>query len=142
MRASWILALISVPAMVGGADVAFAQGAEVGQLEYAQSCASCHGATGKGNGPVAATLKTPPTDLTKLSATNNGVFPVARLYQVIDGGAAIVAHGTREMPVWGGTYERQLKGIPGSSLSQDTIQALVRVRILALIEHISTLQGK
>src|SRR5260221_1484265 len=31
---------------------------------YAESCAVCHGARGKGNGPAAATLKVPPADLT------------------------------------------------------------------------------
>jgi mono/diheme cytochrome c family protein len=142
MRASSILLLIAVVAACGGPDVVLAQGAEFGQAEYVRSCAACHGPTGKGNGPVAGTLNIPPTDLTKLSESNNGVFPVAGLYEVIDGKAAVVAHGTREMPVWGGAYEHQLKGVPGNTFSRDTIDALVRVRILALIEYISTLQGK
>jgi hypothetical protein len=75
--------------------------------------------------------------LTKLSESNSGVFPVARLYEVIDGKNAVRAHGPREMPVWGKAYELQLKNIPGSTLSQDAIDAIVRVRILALIVHLN-----
>ncbi len=48
---------------------------------------------------------------------------------------------TREMPVWGENYTRELK-YPGSTLSEDVIQTMVRLRVLALIEYISTLQGK
>jgi mono/diheme cytochrome c family protein len=133
--------LIAVLAAVGGADVVFAQGAEFGQAEYVLSCAACHGPAGKGNGPIAESLKIPPLDLTKLSETNEGVFPVSRVYDVIDGRSAIRAHGTRNMPVWGETYMDQLR-YPGSTLSQEAMEAVVRARILGLIEYISTLQGK
>ena len=36
---------------------------EVGQRLYAQQCASCHGPSGRGNGPLAAGLRPPPADL-------------------------------------------------------------------------------
>lgn len=134
-------ALIAAFVIGAGADVVFAQVAQFGQAEYVRSCAACHGPTGKGNGPVADTLNRAPTDLTKLSAANNGVFPVSRIYEVIDGRSAIRAHGTREMPVWGETYMAQLR-YPGSTLSPEAMDAIVRARILGLIEHISTLQGK
>jgi hypothetical protein len=100
-----------------------------------------HGLTGKGDGPIAKSLKRPPPDLTRLSAANQGVFPVSRVYEVIDGTIEIMTHGTRDMPVWGEKYPLELK-YPGSTLSQGIIDAMVRVRILALIEYISTLQGK
>lgn len=37
--------------------------AEHGKTLYAASCASCHGTTGKGDGPVGASLRPKPTDL-------------------------------------------------------------------------------
>ncbi len=141
MRGRWSVALIAVLAAVGCADVVFAQGAEFGRDEYVWSCAACHGVAGKGDGPVAGSFNRPPTDLTKLLEANKGVFPVSRVYDVIDGRAAVIAHGTRDMPVWGGTYMRQLR-YPGSTLSQETMEAMVRARILGLIEYIWTLQGK
>ena len=45
-----------------------ASGAEM----YNAYCAACHGATGKGDGPAATALKTPPTNLTTLAAKTTG----------------------------------------------------------------------
>ena len=36
---------------------------ETGQQVYAINCAACHGATGKGDGPVAFAVKPPPRNL-------------------------------------------------------------------------------
>jgi mono/diheme cytochrome c family protein len=139
MRAIWIQALVSAIAAVGNANLVYAQATEFGKDEYVSSCAACHGVTGKGDGPAAKALIRPPTDLTKLSEAN-GVFPISRVYDAIDGRIEVIAHGTRDMPVWGETYTRQLK-YPGSMLSKEMTESMVRVRMLALIEYISTLQG-
>ncbi len=56
---------------------------------------------GKGNGPAAAALKTPPTNLTLLAVKNGGTFPDARIMQIIKGDSMTAAHGNKEMPVWG-----------------------------------------
>ena len=37
-------------------------------------CASCHGKTGKGDGPTAPALKTRPTDLASLARRNGGCY--------------------------------------------------------------------
>ena len=50
-----------------------------GKQLYEARCASCHGATGKGNGPVAASLKHPPADLTLISKKHDGTFPRAQV---------------------------------------------------------------
>lgn len=81
---------------------AWAQGNNVGKMEYQSSCAACHGMDAKGNGPVSKELKTRPADLTVLAKNNNGVFPYDTVYQMIDGrNTTIRSHGTREMPIWG-----------------------------------------
>ncbi|UUS13693.1 cytochrome c/FTR1 family iron permease [Stenotrophomonas sp. CD2] len=55
-----------------------------GQELYGQLCASCHGATGAGDGPAAAGLDPPPIDFTDRGrADERSVFG---LYQVIDQG--------------------------------------------------------
>src|ERR1700692_3174661 len=74
-----------------------ANGAEM----YTAYCAACHGANGKGDGPAAVALKVPPTDLTQLSAKNNGKFPTSEVYTAIKGDTAmpVAAHGTKDMPV-------------------------------------------
>lgn len=109
-----------------------------GEIEYQASCASCHGAAGKGNGPIATQLKTPPPDLTVLAKNNGGVFPFAKVYDVIEG-ADVASHGTREMPVWGWEYK-----VEAGEYSHDmtTSQAAVQRRILSLLEHLNKLQQK
>ena len=72
-----------------------------GKQMFASYCASCHGVNAKGNGPMAAALKTPPADLTLLSKANGGVFPATHVDTVIRFGAPVRSHGTVEMPVWG-----------------------------------------
>jgi mono/diheme cytochrome c family protein len=144
MRAIWYGVLLAASTAGGLVDVVHAQQAEtLGRKEFLRSCSSCHGVSGKGDGPVAKSLVKPPSDLTKLSAKNNGVFPVARIYEMIDGRIQSLTHGTREMPVWGDTYMQDLTNRDSRDFtSKEMAEALVRQRILALVEHISTLQGK
>ena len=92
--------------MIAGLTAVFATAAQaedldVGKAEFQSSCASCHGADGRGKGPVSGLLKVPPPDLTILAKNNNGVFPTNAIYETIYGSKIISAHGTREMPIWG-----------------------------------------
>jgi mono/diheme cytochrome c family protein len=125
--------------------VSWAQGADVGKVEYLSSCASCHGVDGKGNGSVSAQLKAAPADLTVLAKKNNGVFPVSRVYEGIDGRQAIVAHGPRDMPVWGLRYnaltlDQVQQAVRGHS-SFDP-EATARARILSLVDYLNRIQEK
>jgi|SRR5215510_3269804 len=69
-------------------------------------CASCHDSTGQGNGPVASSLKTPPSDLTSLAHRNRGTFPRQRIVALLTGAERELAavHGSSEMPVWGPVF--------------------------------------
>ena len=112
---------------------------DVGKREFDSNCASCHGLSAKGNGPVAGFLKKNPPDLTLLSKNNQGIFPMNRLYEVIEG-ESVAAHGTREMPIWGREY-RIRDGEYFGDMPYDA-NALVRSRILALLEYLHRLQQK
>ena len=142
MRTTWCVALFAASAMMGTIDVLHAQPEEnPGRNEFLRSCASCHGVSGKGDGPVAKSLSSPPSDLTRLSEANNGVFPVSRVHEVIDGRIERLVHGTRDMPVWGDRYMREMTSPEsGGWVSKEWDEAIVRRRILALVEYISTLQ--
>ena len=48
-------------------------------------CAPCHGASGKGDGPVAASLKVPPPDLTTIAVRTGGYFPADDLRRFVAG---------------------------------------------------------
>jgi mono/diheme cytochrome c family protein len=112
---------------------------DFGRREYERSCASCHGASGKGDGVLAGLLIKNPPDLTQLSRSNQGVFPFQRLYQVIEG-EGLPVHGTREMPVWGREYRVEDGQYFFDSPTPYDPQALVRSRILSLLEYVNRLQ--
>ena len=78
------------------------QNARGGKL-FTQYFASCHGTDGKGNGPVAASLKTQPSDLTLIQKAGQK-FPNAQVSNVINGERVVSPHGTREMPIWGEVF--------------------------------------
>ena len=69
-----------------------------GQVLFAENCAQCHGPSGKGDGPWAASMRPHPADLTQLS--DDGVFPRARVLSVIDGYDRTGLPG-HEMPEFG-----------------------------------------
>jgi mono/diheme cytochrome c family protein len=76
-------------------------GSEAGRMIFDTICVSCHGKDARGGGPVAASLKTKPANLRLIAQRRNGSFSHDEIGQYIDGRKAPVAHGTREMPVWG-----------------------------------------
>lgn len=117
-----------------------AQAVDIGEREYVNRCAVCHGGGGKGDGPLSGLLKKPVSDLTKIQKNNTGVFPFDRLYGVIDGREAVAAHGPREMPVWGS--ENAVDLATGFRVNPKEMESYVRGRIIALIGYIYTLQAK
>ncbi|HXI92860.1 MAG TPA: cytochrome c [Blastocatellia bacterium] len=78
---------------------------EKGHRLFKQYCATCHGITAKGEGPVAAALKVGPPDLTALQKPGEK-FPFNRVETKIDGEKDVTAHGTNKMPVWGTVFKR------------------------------------
>jgi mono/diheme cytochrome c family protein len=98
--------------------------ASSGPAMYRAYCASCHARDGKG-------IK-PGTDLTTMLKRNDGIFPAVRLSRIVEGDAAIPAHGTRKMPAWGLVFRK----MGGSD------EATVKLRIRNLVRHIESLQAK
>jgi mono/diheme cytochrome c family protein len=129
-------------------EQAVAEMLDPGKAEYHSSCAPCHGIDGKGNGPVSAGLKVLPPDLTVLAKKNNGMFPFNYVYGIIDGRKTVMAHGTRDMPIWGDRYtpEPSKALIPRPSENILSLyydpEAVVRMRILAVIDYVSRIQEK
>ena len=78
--------------------------AVAGKALYGQYCATCHGAGGKGDGPVASTLNPRPAN------HSDHVFMAgltdAHLYQVISKGGASVGKSPMMAP-WGGVINDQ-----------------------------------
>jgi len=95
-------------------------------------CAVCHGKDGKGNGPAASAMKTPPTDLALLAQKSGGKYPASHVAAVIRGQAGTPSHGSQDMPVWGPLF---------SSISQGH-DSQVQQRVSNLVSYIESLQAK
>jgi cytochrome c553 len=97
---------------------------------YVFYCAPCHGRSGKGDGPVAPSLRARPADLSTLAERNGGTFPRERVAAYISGiGRPITAHGTSEMPVWGPAFR-----------ALDASDRRAAVRVSAIVDHLESLQ--
>ena len=58
-----------------------------GEQMFNAYCAVCHGKDGKGNGPAATALKTPPPDLSTLAQSHGGKYPATYVQSVLMFGA-------------------------------------------------------
>jgi mono/diheme cytochrome c family protein len=141
---------LTIAGLVAGfAGAAKAQPSDIGRSEFLSSCASCHGADGKGKGPVSEQLKVPPSDLTILAKNNNGVFPTNAVYETIYGSKAVPAHGTREMPIWGERFN-PIINLPHAvdpfywrlAGPENSPEVVGRTRILAVIDYLNRIQQK
>lgn len=129
----------------------WAQDLDPGRLEYLSSCAACHGADGKGAGPMSNALKTKPANLTILAKRSAGVFSPSAVYEMIDGRKATRSHRSSEMPIWGCRHgpppdsrRKAYKPKPLESfldLSCDP-EPVIRNRILAIVEYLNRIQEK
>ena len=97
---------------------------------FMDRCSSCHGKDGKGNGPAARALKTAPGDLTLLTKKNRGVFAAERVRKIVGDWVDIDAHGSLEMPIWGGLFH------PRNVVDQQ----IANLRIKNLVAYIESIQ--
>lgn len=104
-----------------------------GQDLYLRFCASCHGETGRGDGPVAASFTVEVPDLTLMARRHGGKFPADRVARIIDGRFIIGAHGSRLMPVWGEDLSRIEAGDPQAERAAQLI-------ITRLTQYVERLQ--
>ncbi len=139
------LALILVPG-AGWPTVALAQNTDVyrpageenpvsGKQDFINHCAPCHGDNGKGNGPELKVLPDiHPSDLTKISLKNGGVFPTQKVADMVDGRKAIPSHKRFDMPFWGVNFQQEGKEFTPES------EAKAKARIDALVAYVQSIQ--
>lgn len=120
---------LAVPALAQDQEFATGHG------EYLAACAACHGENADGNGPIATMFTSPVPDLRKISARNEGVFPLLDVFHIIDGRTEVKAHGN-PMPVFGNRYEAEAEETVGPYGSE----TLVRARVLELVYYLQSIQ--
>lgn len=96
--ATWLCVLPFDAAAEPGAD------ARGGRDLFEQHCELCHGAEGKGDGPLADELRVAPPNLTEIALRRGGTFPEVEVREIIDGRRRVRAHGRSEMPIWGRVF--------------------------------------
>lgn len=94
-------------------------------------CATCHGESATGDGPLAKMLRKRPANLTLLARSNGGVFSPEMVARIIDGRKPLSGHGGGDMPAWGDAFAR-------SSDGADNIPD----KIAALVIYLETIQQK
>jgi mono/diheme cytochrome c family protein len=100
---------------------------------YQTFCASCHGLTGHGDGPVQPILGAGVPDLAQIAARHGGQFPRDEIRQIIDGRTEYAAHGSRKMPVWGFEFY-------GDASNEATARGEAAETIDRLVKYLETLQ--
>jgi mono/diheme cytochrome c family protein len=103
-----------------------------GRQMYKGYCAACHGADGKGRGPVAASLRKSPPNLTTLARRHGGTFPEEYVTNVLRFGPGFSAHGSSEMPVWGPLFQ----------YLENYNEAAVQQRIKNLCDYLESIQER
>jgi mono/diheme cytochrome c family protein len=104
-----------------------------GEETFTRFCASCHGSSGQGDGPVAAGIPITVPNLTTLRKRQGDHFPEETLRKIIDGRNIVVYHGTRYMPVWG--YEFWIE-----EGADEEAEKKVTIIIRNLISYIESIQ--
>jgi mono/diheme cytochrome c family protein len=107
--------------------------AAVGAMTFRTYCASCHGTSARGDGPLAQNMRRQPSNLTEIAKRNKGVYPRDLIYRVIDGRQKVVGHGGPDMPVWGDAFMRTSDAPDAASVAR---------RIQALVDYLETIQAR
>ena len=138
-KVSLVTTIAALMLSLCGGSVSAEKAFDFGEFEYETSCASCHGVTGKGDGPMAQHLVARPSDLTILAKNNGGVFPAQKVYEIIDGRKDVEAHGSREMPVWGRQFRSTVPHIKELGLA-DFGPEIAHARIASVIDYLYRIQ--
>jgi nucleotide-binding universal stress UspA family protein/mono/diheme cytochrome c family protein len=128
--AAMIAALLLVPVAAAAQDAPMKQttpGAEV----FRTYCATCHGTSARGDGPLAPSMRKKPANLTEIAKRNGGEFPADMVFRTIDGRQPVRGHGGPDMPVWGDAFEK-------SREAGD--QARVKAVIQSLVDYLESIQ--
>lgn len=121
------------PVAPGGQGADAAVGGVAGAYAYKTYCASCHGADGKGEGPMAESLRFRPVDLTLIAKKNGGTFPADRVHRIVDGRNPLKGHGGPDMPIWGDAFKNAETGYD---------DAHVKAKVQSVVDYLKTIQAR
>jgi nucleotide-binding universal stress UspA family protein/mono/diheme cytochrome c family protein len=122
--AALFAALLLAPAMAAAQEPVAMKQTVPGAEFYRTYCVACHGDSARGDGPLAASMKRKPANLTEIARRNGGQFPSDLVFRTIDGSQPVRGHGGPDMPAWGDALMRSRDAGDAVSVKR-TIQSLV-----------------
>lgn len=124
--------VLFVPLLVLGSSL----GAESpGKDLFAENCVFCHGTAGRGDGPKAGKLGTPPPDLTKIAARRDGVWPMLELMAIIDGYSRNTLP-REDMPVFENFLDNEMVEFD----TGNGVDVLVPSKLIEIVNYLEALQ--
>jgi mono/diheme cytochrome c family protein len=118
-----MIAVLTLPAVAAAQEQPMKQSTP-GAETFRTYCATCHGTSATGDGPLAASMRRKPANLTEIAKRNGGVFPSEMVFKVIDGRQPVRGHGGPDMPAWGDAFSRSREAGDDERV-KSVIQALV-----------------
>jgi mono/diheme cytochrome c family protein len=107
--------------------------AALGSYLFKTYCATCHGSSARGDGPLAPAMNRKPANLTEIARRHKGAYPADLVFKIIDGRTKVPGHGGPDMPVWGDAFMRTADNVD---------EASVKHRIQALVDYLETIQAR
>lgn len=104
--------VLSIGVLFGATALAPALADDAGEADYTEFCATCHGAAGMGQGPMAEVMSVDVPDLTTIAQRNDNAFPTLKIMHIVDGRTGLRGHGS-SMPVWGTQFASGGSGMKG-----------------------------
>lgn len=96
-----------------------------GYAEYQQYCAVCHGVWADGEGLIKPVLTEAPTNLRTLTERHGSPLPRERIAGYIDGRIPVLAHGSKEMPVWGKRLDEGVHSVMPDQRKRSQVMVIV-----------------
>ena len=132
VAASMIVAgMMLAPGLVTTVSAQDYQQSTPGAEVFRTYCASCHGTSARGDGPLASSMTRKPANLVEISKRNGGLFPTELVFKTIDGRQKVRGHGGPDMPVWGDAFEKSRE-----AGDQERVKAVIQ----SLVDYIESIQ--
>ena len=124
--------LAALPRATGQRQDQPSAGLQNGRELFKLYCATCHGASARGDGPLAEDLRRRPPDLTQFAKQNGGQFPAALVHRIVDGRQRVKLDGGPEIPVCGDAFRIR------EGLNEQAMNA----RIEAIVQFLASIQER
>jgi mono/diheme cytochrome c family protein len=128
--AAMLAALLLTPLAASAQDQPMKQTTTGGEV-FKTYCATCHGTSARGDGPLSSSMRVKPPNLTEIAKRNGGVYPSELVFRTIDGRSPVRGHGGPDMPVWGDAFSRSREA--GDA---DRVKAVIR----SLVDYLESVQ--